>query len=168
LSDKFQIRPRFNLESDKTPHEVLHKLKNVLTSDESDVTGWVSDRSAHVRVKKNQNIWSPQLTVYAEEMENGTELRCVIGPNSTIWTTIIFFYAIIGMGALFGLMWGMSQMTLGQSPTAFWWVPVSLVLSSGVYFAARVGQKLSAEQMIILRGFIINLAESKSSPPFNK
>jgi len=163
LSEKFQIRPRFNLECLQPPQNILNKLKSTITSDESEVTGWVSDRSAHIRVKKDQNFLSPQLTVYAEEIDSGTELRCVIGPNSTIWTTIIFFYAIIGMGALLGLMWGMSQMTLGQTPYAFWVVPISLILTGGVYFAARVGQKLSAEQMVILREFIKNLVDKVST-----
>ncbi len=160
MSDKFQIRPRFELVSAQSPNEVLHKLKNVLSSSESEVSGWVSDRSAHLKVTKDQNIWSPQLTVYAEEIESGSELRCVIGPNSTVWTTIIFFYALIGMGALFGLLWGLSQMTLGNTPYAFWFIPISAVLTGGIYWAARVGQKLSAEQMIVLREFISNLVES--------
>ncbi|MCF8261703.1 MAG: hypothetical protein K9J12_13075 [Melioribacteraceae bacterium] len=161
MSENFQIRPRFKLETALPPEEIIAKIKTGFSLNNSSITGWVSDRTAHVEVAEHKTIWSPQLTIYAEEIENGSELRCVIGPNSTVWTTIIFFYAILGMSALLGLMWGASQMTVGQTPLAFWLIPIAIILSSGVFFGAKVGQKLSAGQMVILREFIIKLSGSE-------
>jgi hypothetical protein len=159
LSSNFQIRPRFKLIVKESPTEILDKIKNGISVEGSGVTGWTADRSAHVQtIEKERHIWSPQLTIYAEQIEDSTELRCVIGPNSTLWTTILFFYAVIGMGALLGLLWGLSQLTLGQAPQAFWLIAIAVVLTGLVFFMAKVGQKLSSDQMIILRDFVIEIA----------
>ena len=101
MSENFQIRPRFKLLVKENSVEILNKFKEKINSENSGVSGWVADRTAHVQVVEDtKHIWSPQLTVYAEEVEEGTEVRCVIGPGSTVWTTFLFIYAVLGLGAM--------------------------------------------------------------------
>jgi hypothetical protein len=164
MSTNFQVRPRFKIVVTKTPTEILEIIKKKINSDNSNVTGWVADRSASIHViEETKRIWAPQLTIYAEEVENQTELRCVIGPGSSVWTTFVFLYAVIGLGALLGLFWGLSQLTLGHTPYAFWFIPAAAVLTTGVIYLAKVGQKLSSVQMKLLNEFIVDAAGGQTN-----
>lgn len=158
MSTHFQVRPRFKVLVKDSYVDILNKFKENINSENSGVSGWVADRTAHVQVvEETKHIWSPQLTVYAEEVEEGTEVRCVIGPGSTVWTTFLFIYAVLGLGALTGLFWGLSQVTLGHTPHAFWLIGIASVLTGGVVYLAKVGQKLSTQQMKILNEFVADV-----------
>ncbi|MBL1212070.1 MAG: hypothetical protein HND52_01820 [Ignavibacteriae bacterium] len=158
MSAHFQVRPRFKFLVKDSSVEILKKFKEKIGSTSSGVTGWVADRTAHVQVvEETKHIWSPQLTVYTEEVEEGTEVRCVIGPGSTVWTTFLFIYAVLGLAAMVGLFWGLSQVTLGHTPHAFWLIGIAAVLTGGVVYLAKVGQKLSAGQMKILNEFVVEV-----------
>ncbi|NEQ51066.1 MAG: hypothetical protein F6K11_13180 [Leptolyngbya sp. SIO3F4] len=112
----------------------------------------------HIVLRMNpdeRHFWSPQADVNLETQEDGTTLvRCLFGPAPTVWTMFMFFYALLGVTALLGLMIGSSQWSLEESAWAFWLVPVALVLGSLLYFAAWEGKRLAHEEMRQLKHFL--------------
>lgn len=104
--------------------------------------------------EQNSHFWSPELSLDIEEKENGTEIRCTLGPRSSLWTMFATFYGFSILVGMAGLVLGFSQLTLGMNTWGFWLVPVSIVLLASAYGIALTGQKLSYDQMLELRNFI--------------
>jgi hypothetical protein len=71
-----------------------------------------------------------------------------------IWSFFVALYAISAFAAMVGLIFGYSQWTLGSAPVGFWVVPVAVVLAGIVYALALTGQKLSQDQMYMLRAYV--------------
>jgi hypothetical protein len=62
---------------------------------------------------------------------------------------------------LLALSYGFSQLTIGQSATAFLAVPVLLLLLGLLYGASFVGQGLGFDQMVRLRDALQRLAVTR-------
>jgi hypothetical protein len=102
------------------------------------------------------------LSVEVEAQENGTLIRGLLGPRPVVWTLFASFYAFALFAGLVGLIWGLSQWSLGITPFALWIVPVAILLIIIAYGIAYTGQKLGYEQMLLLRGFLDKSIESDS------
>jgi hypothetical protein len=63
-------------------------------------------------------------------------------------------YILLAIAALGGFSYGIVQLTLGQSPWAFWIVPASVALFGFVYGATLIGQGLGAQQMYVMRTLV--------------
>jgi len=111
--------------------------------------------------EEKRHFWSPELSLDIEERDDGTEIRCTLGPRSSLWTMFATFYGFSILVGIAGLVLGFSQLTLGMNTYGFWLVPVSAVLLASAYGIALTGQKLSYEQMLELRNFIKNTLKDK-------
>jgi hypothetical protein len=145
-----------------SPEEVLNRLRTHLEKANAECTGTILNSYAILRVHDDQqHYWSPQLTVELEEHEKGTLIRGLVGPRPAVWTLFASFYAFAIFGGLVGLIWGLSQWSLGITPFALWIVPVALFLVIIAYSIAYTGQKLGYEQMLLLRSFLDSSLEKK-------
>ncbi len=154
------IRPRCVRSSPLTPEEVLQHLKENLAKPDAPCNGTVSFHHALLRMPDEQaHFWSPRLTVQVEEHEQGSLLRCLFGPNPSVWTLFIAIYAAVGFGGMVALIWGYSQYTLGMDASVLWLAPIAAGIGLTAWIVAWFGQRLGRDQMIILQRFLENTVE---------
>jgi len=160
--NKIRIRPRYTFSVPLKKADALNKLREALKDMPSGLEGKFVKPLVVVSVsKKNRHFWSPELSLDIEEKENGTEIRCTLGPRSSLWTMFATFYGFSILVGIAGLVLGFSQLTLEMNAYGFWLVPVSIILLATAYGIALTGQKLSYEQMLELRNFIKNTLKDK-------
>jgi hypothetical protein len=160
--NKIRIRPRYTFSVPLKKADVLNKLREALKDMPSGLEGKFVKPLVVVSVsKENRHFWSPELSLDIEEKENGTEIRCTLGPRSSLWTMFATFYGFSILVGIAGLVLGFSQLTLGMNADGFWLVPVSIILLASAYGIALTGQKLSYEQMLELRNFIKKTLKDK-------
>ena len=153
--DKIRIRPRYTFSAPFNKEEVLSKLKKGLEENNSGLRGKFVKPLVVISVPEDQShFWSPELSLDVEEKHDETEIRCTLGPRSSVWTMFATFYGFAVLVGIAGLVLGFSQLTLGMETYGFWLVPVSIVLLAGAYGIALTGQKLAYNQMLELRSFI--------------
>jgi len=160
--EKIRIRPRYAFSVPLKKTEVLNKLREALKHMPSGLEGKFVKPLVVVSVsEEKRHFWSPELSLDIEERDDGTEIRCTLGPRSSLWTMFATFYGFSILVGIAGLVLGFSQLTLGMNTYGFWLVPVSAVLLASAYGIALTGQKLSYEQMLELRNFIKNTLKDK-------
>ena len=153
--EKIRIRPRYNFTVPLKKEVVLERLRSALQNSEDRLTGkFVKPLVVISLPDEDKHFWSPELSLDLEEKDDGTEIRCILGPHSSIWTLFATFYGFAVLVGVAGLVWGISQMTLGMSAYGFWLIPVSILLIAGAYVIALIGQRLAYDQMLQLRSFI--------------
>ncbi len=148
-----EIRPRFKLLTTVEREDVFEHLKKRLDVD-SEVTGRVRSNYAVLAIPaKDIHYWSPELQVRIHEDEDDnaqTIVRCLVGPRQSVWGMFAFFYAVVGFITFFGGLYGLSQITLGESSAFIWILPVGLILIPGIWIAAKIGQTKGRDQMLHL------------------
>tara|TARA_Y100000782_G_C10186664_1_gene267046 strand:- start:4680 stop:5189 length:510 start_codon:yes stop_codon:yes gene_type:complete len=155
---KLELRPRFRLVTPLSRVQLLDKLHAHLKHNNRGFTGTIRDYHVVIKVPKDQvHYWSPQLDLSLSEHEKGgTLIRCLLGPKPTVWTKFMFFYAAFGLVAVFGLMIGMSQITLENTPWGMWAFGSSSLALIAIYFIAQAGKKMGHDQMHLLYDFLLD------------
>jgi hypothetical protein len=150
-----ELRPRVKIISKLGKEEIINRIKKKIEDPNSPCKGWAKGEHALIYApEKEKKIWTPQLNLQIDEIEEGTEVRGVIGPSSNVWTAFAFTFSILGFIAFVALFWGLSLLSLYSPAEILWIVPVVLVLILGVYMLARIGQQLSRTQVMELRKFV--------------
>jgi hypothetical protein len=163
------MRPRFRLEVPSPPGDVHARLQAQLACRgcpcQADVVGH------HVEVKIRADLrhtWSPRLSLEIEPHEDGTLLHGLYGPSPEVWTSFVAAYAILGLSAVFVGFLGLAQLAVGEPPWGLWVAGGCLAGWILPYAGARVGQRLAAEQMELLRCFLeemLSLEHPRSDSP---
>ena len=152
---KLQLRLRFKKTSSLKPEKIFERIEKQFDLPKAQFTGWVSTKHAMINIREGKRqYWSPQLNIEVEEIEKGSLIRCLYGPNPTVWTLFIFFYMLISFLGLANAMYGLTQLTLNYTPWAFGAVPIFVFLLLAVYYVARIRQKMGNEQMTVLQAFL--------------
>lgn len=150
-----ELRPRIKIISNLRKNEIINRIKNKIDDPKAGCTGWAKEDYALVCAPQSErHLWTPQLNLQIDETENGTEVRGVIGPSSSVWTAFAFTFSILGFAAFVALFWGLSLLSLDHSAEILWVVPIILLLILGVYLLARIGQKLSKNEVKYLKEFV--------------
>jgi hypothetical protein len=97
-----------------------------------------------------RHYWSPQLSLELEAHHGGTLIRGLFGPKPAVWTMFMFLYAAVGFFTLMGLIFGLSQMMIDQTPWALWSFPAGVGIILIIYMVARAGRAIGSEQMHML------------------
>ena len=152
-----ELRPRFKLQTPLQREQLLEQFKHHLKSNSSGFRGTVRDYHVVINIpQKDQHYWSPQLDLSIDEIDGKTLVKGVMGPKPAVWTKFMFIYSSLGLVATFGLMVGISQITLDQSNWGMW---VFALASLGLfvsYFIAQAGKKLGHDQMHDLYNFLLD------------
>ncbi|MCB9839138.1 MAG: hypothetical protein H6813_07360 [Phycisphaeraceae bacterium] len=101
----------------------------------------------------------------AEERDAGCVVVLRFSPNPPLWFAIMFSYLALGTIAVFALCWGVAQWTIRQPPHALWIVPACALLGLAIVAAARLGQSLAREQMLLMRAALRSALGIESVPP---
>ena len=142
------MRPRFALELPGSSDDVWAAVEAALQAPDVACSGWVQDGAAELHIRPGEeHFFSPMLNLWTERGEEGqTILRGRFGPHPHVWMLFMAIYFVLGAVAVGGLMYGISQWILGQSPWALGFVPAGLGLGAFTYGATFIGQGLGAEQ----------------------
>ena len=150
-------RPRFDLGIDDPPDEVMQRLRDRLRNC-PDCTGASVGHHAELFVpESDQRLWSPWLSVTADESRGGTLLRGRFGPHPTVWTLYMFLSFALGFALLVFASWGYAQWVMEGTPWALYAAPVLIILGALLYGLSLVGQRLGADQMNDLRSSLERL-----------
>ncbi len=155
-----EIRPRVKIISELSKDEIQKRISDYINSTDNYCKGWVKEGHAVVCASADErHLWTPLLNLQIDELENGTELRGVIGPNPSVWTGFVFLFSLLGFLLFVISMWGFINLSLGKHSQALWYIPVVLVLMLSVYISARIGQRLSKKEVAYLRDFVEKISQ---------
>lgn len=158
-----RIRPRFIIEANFTPEELIDKIESSLKSEETDfyaesmLTNFIV-----LKIKEtDRKIWTPQLALSIDKSENSCTIRGLYGPRPTLWFMFIFFYMGIGVSVLFSGLYGLARISLNLEAPILWVIPFLLGLALLLYLLAQAGQKFSAQQMFEIHHFFEKAIDRK-------
>ena len=152
------IRPRFEMGTRRSPTQALELIADRISRPGSPCEGSVLGRHVHLNVQAGERrLWSPHLyfdVVGDGQGSAGSIIRGRFGPRADVWTLIVALYAVSGFVATMAVLFAISQVLLDNPPTALWAVLLALITSSLLYLLAWIGQRLSADQMKMMKEFI--------------
>ena len=155
-----RVRPRFELELADDPDRVMEKLRERLPKCPK-CTGVSVGRHAELFVPEGeQRVWSPWLSVTAEESEEGgAVVRGRFAPHPHVWTLYMFLSFALGFSLLVGVTWAYAQWAMDKTPWALLCLPLGIVLGGALYLVSLAGQKLGHEQIEHLEEALVELLE---------
>lgn len=154
---KYRVRPRFKFHFEDNAEAFIDLVSIQLKQENASCIGKIN--ASHIALLipiKDQHYWSPQLSITFDSVENnsGCIVRGLYGPNPSIWTMFVFFYALIAFAILVISMIGGSQLSLGHSASILWLIPGLIILFLTLFLVAYFGQKKGEEQMVTLHQFV--------------
>ena len=151
------VRPRFEIEADLDADALMELLRGRLPHCPH-CTGVSVGRHAELFVPDaDRRLWSPWLSVTADDRGNGSLLRGRFAPHPNVWTLYLFLAFGLGFTLLVGTTWGYAQWATERTPWALLSVPIVTVLGTLLYLASHVGQRLGGDQMDHLRSALDEL-----------
>lgn len=168
-----RMRPTFEIRMEVDRQAVLAQIRKRLRERGCGAGGSVLREGAEIHTcESQQHFWSPTLSVQVETREGTTVLRGRFAPSPSVWMLFMGVYGIIAMAGLAALVFGLSQLSLGLQPVAFWGVPASIALGAFVYGAVFIGQGLGAEEMHMQRSLVERAVEdahdaAEHAPPLD-
>lgn len=153
-----RVRPRFELELADDPDRVMEKLRERLPECPN-CTGVSVGRHAELFVPEaEQRVWSPWLSVTADEAgEGGAVVRGRFAPHPHVWTLYMFLSFALGFSLLLGVTWGYAQWAMDQTPWALLSLPLGIVSGGALYLVSLAGQRLGADQIEHLEDALVGL-----------
>lgn len=149
-----RMRPRFRTIVPCHPDKALEAFRMRLQQADCRFTGSLLLHHLSLTVKpEDRHYWSPVLNIDVEACEQGSLLRGHFGPHPNVWTLFLALYASVVFSTLFVCTFGYAQLMMGQSPWAFWCLPLAAVLLLIIYGVALAGQGLAQAQMEQLSSF---------------
>ena len=160
-----RMRPKFDLVTPCDPNTVLLRLETHLKNDNLAVHGKVFPSSAVLKVRpEDLTFWSPQLQVSLEpHLPSGSVVHVLIGPRPSIWSMFVASYTFWVFLGTMGVIFGFSQVSLGQPSTAMWAGPISVLAVGFTYLAARMGRKLGHDQSVLLKSTLDTVLQKCTS-----
>ena len=156
-----QVRPRFYFDLEMTAKELVQKFKDGIAGESMPCKGEANETYATLYFPKDtRHYWSPQLTLIIDETEEkNCHVRGLYGPRPAVWTMFVFFYALIGVAALFVLMIGGSEAMLGKSAPILWFLPVLIVVFLSLYYVAHLGKKKGKPEIAVMHEMLLKILE---------
>ena len=154
-----RVRPRFEVENDLDADAIMERVRKRLPECPH-CTGMSVGRHAELFVPDaERRLWSPWLSITANERDSGSVVRGRFAPHPNIWTLYLFLAFGLGFALLVGTTWGYAQWATEKTPWALMSVPLVIVFGALLYLASQVGQRLGAEQMDYLRDAVDELVQ---------
>lgn len=155
--EQLHIRPRFRFTVPYETNALISHLKEKFKSKTHPFPTTVVDSYFTLDVPhKLAHFWSPRVSFEIEVDEDDPKksmVRGLIGPKPNVWTMFMFIYFTIGITGLFGSLYGLSKVTLGEASLFAWSFPVALLIMSTAYVASKSGEKIGSEQIELLKNF---------------
>ncbi len=148
----FQLRPTFMIPVDGPRTDAIEKLSRSCKAlgNVKRFSMYGEYGEMHVPVDEHR-LWSPHLSFYVSEQEEGTVIHGRFAPRIEVWTFVWIVYLAMSFSAFFGLALAYSQWVLGESLWGLGVAALSILTIIILYVVAAVGQQWSADQMSALR-----------------
>ena len=154
------MRPRFAFQLPVERETWLGALRKLLDEEPEVCKGQVFRKHAVIEVRDDaRSFWSPYLNLEVEDEPGGSAIRGRFSPHPHVWTLFMAIYILLTILALGGLVYGIVQLTLGESPWGVFIMPGAAALFGFVYGATLIGQGLGAEQMYVMRSIVDRATE---------
>ena len=151
----YQVRPRFQVETDHTIEEMVGRIQYALQDENAPIRGRVRPTYATLFLPhQEQHYWSPVLNVSFEETESGSLMRGLYGPRPSVWTMFVFFYGLIAFAVMIITIIGFSNMSLDRSGAILWLVPILILLFCSLYLVSYLGKRKGHDQMVTIHHFL--------------
>lgn len=148
----FEMQPTFVLDVSENADAALARLRRAIKSPELAGRAESAGPCLDFRIDRaHRRLWSPHLSVQLSDKDGGCELYCRFSPRPEIWTGVMATYFGAVTLIFFAAVYGYVQWFLGERPWALVAIPVAAVAIAGLHTASLVGQRLSADQMQLLR-----------------
>lgn len=155
------MRPRFAFQVPVGRTTWLGALGRMLADEAGACRGQIFRKHAVVEVREDErSFWSPYLNIEVEDEPDGSAVRGRFSPHPHVWTLFMAIYLLLTIAGLAGLVLGIVQYTLGDSPWGWFIPPAAMALLGFVYGATLIGQGLSAEEMYVMRSLVDRATES--------
>lgn len=112
----------------------------------------------------DKRMWSPYLSIQAQEEGGETVLFGRFSPCPEVWTFVIFLYAMNAFFIVFGAMFAYGQWFIEQFPWGLIGVIVGGISILIIHLTSMIGQRLSSDQMHHLRGNLDDLIQNLTVP----
>ena len=146
------IRPSFTQDCAHTSDQIVEVFENHLKHESSNCSGSIHPPYIVLYpLLEDQHYWSPQLSILIEDEQTYRTLHGRYGPKPSVWTMFVFFYAVIGLAAIIISVIGMANMSLDESTTILYLLPLLLALFLSLFFVASTGKKKGHDQMVSLQ-----------------
>lgn len=147
----FHIRPRFTLVSKHSVEDLHDRFKAALIKPNATLDGKVRLGYLSLYPKaEDHHYWSPHLSVTIEPDEDDhslTLLRGLYGPSPAVWTMFVFIYGVIALSIVVVTVIGLANISIDESATILWLVPILLLLFLSFYMASYYGQRKGHQQI---------------------
>lgn len=160
------MRPTFEETLPTSISHVTAQLIAGLKDPHAEIRGKVGVRSAELVMKRgDRHFWSPYLSLAFDERDGKSIMFGRFSPHPSVWSGFIASYSVLGTTAIFAAIYGFSQWSLGQSPTALYACAASLFLLGTSYGSTFIGQNLGSDQMYAMRHFVDRCIERAADSP---
>lgn len=146
------MRPTFVVSISVSADEAMDRIRQQLREQGQWESSASVGRCAELFVAAGERrVWSPHLSIHAEEAESGCVLHGRFSPRPEIWTMLMFLYFTVISVAFFATMFGCAQWMIKQSPWALSAAPIGTVIVIALHVISLIGQRLGRKQMRELR-----------------
>lgn len=143
-----KMRPTFLLETERSVEDVVNCVKDALTNNSGTYRGRFAGEHAMISIDESErHFWSPWLHLEVRELEDKREVFGRFSPHPSIWTGFMMTYLAMATAIFFALMFGFSQMMIGNPPWAFSVIPFALAIAGSLWLASQAGQRLAHAEM---------------------
>jgi hypothetical protein len=151
-----EIRPRFQLFISDDPDLCVNRIHQALQTDGT-VSGTIANKLVFLRIPKSvRHYWSPEITVRFEPEENGTGtvIKCLVGPQQTVWVMFTLFYLAIAVSTLFGSLYWLSELYMDKNSPWWWVLPAGIILSATAFVTSKFGHLKGRNETLHLVSFL--------------
>ena len=166
LDNNVVLRPRFHKDVDLSISEIIANANQIKEEVKDDYRVKVSDHHIFLFIiLAKRRYYSPHLHIELEENENKTtHVKCLFGPDQTVWTFFMFLHFIVaGVFLVFG-MFAISDGMLKASITSDLVVMGLMVITWFLlYFIAKQIRFNGRHQIVELMRLFLRIIDHKET-----
>ena len=152
------IRPHFDIPLGDDGRRVFREVKAALAAADAPFVGDALSTHAYLRIpREERSLLSPNLNLDLLEESGQVTLRGRFTPHPSVWMGFMAVFFALGLIGLGGLMYGLAQLTVQETPWSILVAPVCAGLIAFVYGAAFVAQGLVQAEMYEMRAWVEQL-----------
>ncbi|UOB18567.1 GTP-binding protein [Abyssalbus ytuae] len=154
LSNEINLRPRFNIELNKSFNSVLFAFLNNQNTDYK--VKFIGEEIFIEIPEKEQYLWSPQLHIKINKIdENRSRLQGFFGQKSPVWSFFVFLHFWVAVVFVLFVLWTGLNWSMNK-PISFQLQGIAIILIIWfiVYYIGKIGKAKGRKQMNELYNFM--------------
>lgn len=153
---ELEFRPRSRFATSMSVKEVKARISGQITTDNPDklVLGGSGQHLVLGFSEVQHHVWTPRMDIDISEVEDGSVVRCLIGPAPNVWMLFMAAYLVITLIGLTGLTLGMAQQLLKITVWGYFLALPMPFFGVGMWLLAQAGKRRSRAEMDVLKAFM--------------